>query len=560
MRDELLTLLWLQGKLTLSMFRSRRLSDQLRVLGVISRALMLFFSIPIFIAMGAGLAVGLILLSPGAAYELAMIVNVGMLFMWLLLPASYTSQIVERFEMSRLFAHPIHFRSIIVGSTMMSTLTMTGAWTLLLLSGEVVGLAWHRPLALPLIVLGALPTFALLALAGRIMDDFFDLVAGDRRLRALMLGILSLPFVFCWMGQYLVQSVTANYTKLPQIPLLERLTALSQANTPSEFLETLKLSRLLVWLPPGWTTAGMGLAVGRPEEWGSQLLFLIGSLAFVALLLWAHAGITRRLMAGAALRVGTERVRAGTQRLTLPGPPALWALFRKDWIHLRRSPLPRRLIFSALLSIVAMSVPILTDRPARIGEAVPVLIGAFVVSLSSMVINLGLTANYFGAVDRDGFATLAFSALDRRYILLSANLVMLVFTGAIYAVFLTVVALVLRRWIVLPLGLYLGICLQIGGMPAYNLAAIIGPYRTQLKFSTGHRRGNMWGMLAWFVSALPVTALVVLPFLFWKPGLAITMPLGAIYSVGLYILSLEPLAKLLQRHEHQILEAVLVED
>jgi hypothetical protein len=190
MWSELRTFFWLQYKLTRSMFRSRRAGDKLRILGLLSRMAMFLFTLPMFVAMGGGLAVGLILLSPRAAYEVAMTVNVTLFFIWLLLPASYSSQFIERFEMSRLFPHPVRFRSIVVGSTFMSMLTMTGLWTIPVLLGEIVGLAWHRPLALPLIVLGALPVFALLVLSGRIMDDLFDLVAGDRRLRALMLAAL----------------------------------------------------------------------------------------------------------------------------------------------------------------------------------------------------------------------------------------------------------------------------------------------------------------------------------------------------------------------------------
>jgi hypothetical protein len=113
---------------------------------------------------------------------------------------------------------------------------------------------------------------------------------------------------------------------------------------------------------------------------------------------------------------------------------------------------------------------------------------------------------------------------------------------------------------VLPLGLYLGLCLQVGGAPAYNLAAIIGPYRTQLKFSGGRQRGNLWGMLAWLISATPVLALIALPYIFWKPGLVLTLPLGAVYCLGLYALTLKPLAKLLQRREYTILQAVTAEE
>ena len=169
MRSELQTLFWLQWKLTRSMFRGRRVADRLRLLMLLSRLAMFLFSIPTSVLIGCGLAVGMILLSPEAAHELATLTNVCIFFIWLSLPASYNSQLAERFEMSRLFAYPIRFRSIVVGSTLMSLLTITGMWTALILLGEIVGMAWHQPLALPLILIGAVPTFALLVLTGRIM-------------------------------------------------------------------------------------------------------------------------------------------------------------------------------------------------------------------------------------------------------------------------------------------------------------------------------------------------------------------------------------------------------
>jgi hypothetical protein len=522
----------------------------------------LIVAMPLFVLMGAGLAVGMILLTPQAAFELAMMVNTLMFFVWLILPASYNSQLVERFEMSRLFVHPISFRSIVVGSTLISLLTATGLWTVPLLVGQVIGFAYHRPLAIPMVLVGAVPTFALLVLSGRIMEDFFDLVAGDRRLRALVIGLLTLPFILCWLGQYALQYLSDNFTNFEQMlpaPLRDQLTPLGGTSGPSEFLEILGLSRLLTWLPPGWGTAGMGLAA--TGEWTRGLTFLFFSLAFVALLLWIHAGITRRLMAGAALSVGAERVRSRQWRTTPPGPSAFWALWRKDWLHLWRSPMPRRLVFSSLVMVVAMLLPLrgLTDqmRSPIVAQAMPLIAFAFIGTMASIAINMGLTANYFGTIDREGFATLALTAYDRRYVFLAANLVALFYAGVQYLLIALVVAAVTGRWAILPLGLFLGLCLQVGGTPAYNLASVIGPYRAQLMFTSGTRqRGNLWGILAWAVSAPPVLALILVPYILWKPGLAITIPLVAAYSVGLYAITLRPLARLLQRREHAILDAI----
>ena len=88
MWSELRTFFWLQWKLTLSMFRGRSTSDRLRLVSILSRVAMFVLSFPLLIVMGIALAVGLVLLSARAAYELSMMVNVFLLFLWLLLPAS----------------------------------------------------------------------------------------------------------------------------------------------------------------------------------------------------------------------------------------------------------------------------------------------------------------------------------------------------------------------------------------------------------------------------------------------------------------------------------------
>jgi hypothetical protein len=564
MWNDLRTLFWLQWKLTTSMFRSRSLSDKLRILSLLARVIAMVFSLPFFFVMGIAVAVGLIILSPVAAYEAAMLINTFMFVIWLILPASYNSQLVERFEMSRLFPYPIEFRSVVVGSTLMSLLTMTGLWTVPILAGQVVGLAWHQPVALPLILLGALPVFALLALTGRVMEDLFDLVASDRRLRAIVLILLSLPFMACWAGQYVLQLTTDNFNNLPaflDVPFLENLNRLDTASGPSEALEILRLSRLLIWLPPGWATAGMSSAL--IEKWGQAVLLLAFSIAFAVLMLRLHAGITRRLMNGAALRIGAARVKSRSQRFHLPGPPSFWALFQKDWAYIWRSPMPRRMLLSAVFIVLPVIVPLreLSDIDnATIRAALPLIVAAFAMTMVSMTNNMTITANYFGTIDREGFASLISSPVRRRYSLLASNLAVSIFTIIQYVFISAAIAIATGDWAILLLGPFLGLCLQIGGAPAYNLAAIIGPYRTQLKFSRGTRqRGNAWGLLAWITSAPPVLAMIVLPYIFWRPGLVLTLPLAVVYCVGLYTLTLTPLSRLLQRRERAILEAIITQ-
>lgn len=575
MLAELKTMFWLQWKLTAAMFRSTRLSVRLRVFGLILQLIFFIFTIPFFIASGVGLALALMFLSPRAAYELAMIVNAFMFVIWLFLPASYNSEIMERFEMTRLFPHPVSFGGILVGSTLMSLLTMTGLWTVPIILGEMAGLAWHAPLASPLIVGGALLAFVALTLAGRLMDDVFDLVSGDRRLRAIMIGVLTVPFMLCGFSNFFIQGLTHNYEKMPaflQQPYFEKFALSFVAfdhiqsfsglrRAFSGVFESLAASRLLAWLPGNWGTAAMGLAANG--KWLPALGFLVLAALFVAFMLWVHAAVTRRLMGGAVVALGAESVRSGLWQHSLPGSPVFWALFRKDWLNLQRNPVPRWLIFPALLTTAGVMFSMWgigqSELPAFGQNIAHIAALAFSLTIISLITGVSLTGNYYGTIDREGFATLALAPMDARFMLLSSNVIVWLYTGLQIALPIVGIALATRSWEVVPVGLILGTCLQVGGAPAYNLAAIIGPYRAQLTFTGNNQQGNLWGMLAWLVSAPPVLALVGLPYVYWKPALLITLPLCILYSVGLYALTLKPLARLVQARSHAIFAAVLDE-
>ncbi len=555
---ELKTLFWLQGKLTLAIFRSRRAADWFWLLRLGLTLLQALFTFPFFLLMGVGVAVGLALLSPRAAFEAVVLGNTFMTVFWLMAPSMYSSQLMERFEMSRLFPHPISFRGMVLGSTLMAALNMTGLWTFPILAGEVVGLAWHKPLVAPLIALGALPAFVLFTLAGRLMDDFFDLIASDRRLRTLAIFLLTAPFMFLWVGQYYLQYISDNFEKLPAFIDPALAMQLQQAQGPSDVLEIVRLSRFLLWLPPGWVSAGMGMVVA--DSWVTGLLFLLLSFATIGGLLWLHAHVTRRLMEGAALTVGVERVRTRGLGFVFSRAPVFWALVAKDWRHLWRNPLPRRMVFATVLVPAAMAFPLINipteELPPGWDQYMTVVFGLIMVFMFNMMFNIALTGNYFGAIDREGFGTLAAAVADWRPVLLAANGVMAVFTGALSGLVLTVLTLLTGAWAALPLLLYILLALQVSTTPVYTFAAIWGPYRMEMKYGMQNRQGNIWSFLAWILGTPPVALLILLPYFLWKPGLWITLPLSALYSVGLYWLTLKPLAKLLRNRQHIVLERV----
>jgi hypothetical protein len=565
MLPDIKTLLWLQVRLVLSMFRSRRLHVWARLGRILLMLLLLAMSLPLFAGMGVALGWAVASLSPQAGMELLLIVNSGMLFFWLLLPASYNSQIMERFELTRLYIHPVRFGSLVAGSTIVTLLSFTGIWTLLILLGEMAGLASHNPLALPLILLGAVPTFAILVLGGRLMDDLLDLVAGDRRLRGLLLFITGLPLLLIVFGNYTIQvlvqdpeaALRALEPWIEEVPSLEGLAA---GQALDVILTSLRLSRILLWLPPGWGTAAMTAPV--TGQWGTGLASLLASLAFGGSLLWLHAAVVRRMMEGASLRVGTERVRSRRWQREMPGPAAFWALVSKDWYYLRRSPFALRSLLATPIVAVAFGfglwqVSSLLPPEHSLRAAIP-MVAAALVLVSANLGTSNLAANYFGAVDREGLAGLLLTPVDRRLVLLSSNAITLLFTMAQSLVLLLLVAILTGSWIVLPWGLYAALCLHFGSMPLYHLSSILAPYRAPLQ-AWGGRGGNMGVFAAWMLGTPPLMALFLLPPLFWPPGQFIALPLAAVYAFGLYSVTLKPLAALIDRRAHQILEAVTEE-
>lgn len=561
MAAELRAILWLQWRLTMAVFRSRRDYVWARIGRIALGLFMLVGSLPVFVAMGVGLAVLLAGVSPQGAVELALLTNTGMFFLWLLMPASYNSEIVERLQLTRLFTLPVSFRSLVVGGSLVSLISLTGVWTGLLLAGQVVGLAWHSPVALPLIVLGALPTYAILVFSGRVMEDVADLVASDRRLRGALVFVLGLPFfllIGCnfyanWIREHRDSVVMFLERFFGAAPSLEGLGFFA---TIDALLTYVGLSRALLWLPTGWGTAGMSLVVaGRGLE-GMGFLALAWGLA--GGLLWVHGRLTRRLMQGAVVRLATERVRGGGLGWWLPGPGEFWGLMGKDWAYLWRSPVTKRVLLAAPILMASFGFALWQVQnvagSGALVERLPFLAMLLLVVSTNLAVT-NFAGNYFGSVDREGFAALILSPVSRAYVLLSANLIMLVLTLSVDLVLVLAVSLASGQAALLPWGMLLGLCLHLSTAPAYNLASIVGPYRDPMEV-WGRNQGNLWTFMAWLAASPPCLLLIALPYLLWRPGLPIAVPVAVAYDIGLYAATLMPLARLMDRRVERILEAV----
>ena len=153
---------------------------------------------------------------------------------------------------------------------------------------------------------------------------------------------------------------------------------------------------------------------------------------------------------------------------------------------------------------------------------------------------------------------LVLTPVDRRYVLLSANTLALVLGLAQSLALLALVAAFTRTWMVLPWGALLALCLHFATAPLYTLSSILAPYRAPLEI-LGRSGGNLGTFLAWLVGTPIPMALFLLPLVVWRPGQILTLPLAVAYGLGLYALTLRPLARLIDRRTHQISEAVLEE-
>jgi len=558
MRDEVRTMLWLQWRLTTAIFRSRHGRHRLRALNLILRALQLVLVIPGFIGLGIGLGVALGALSAPAAAGLVVLVSGVLTFFWLLGPVIEESRVIERFEILRLVPYPVSFRGLVVGSTLASVLSLPGMASAPLLLGQVGGLAWHRPLALPALLLGAALAYVMWLLVGRLIEDVVDLIGANRRLRGILIGALTLPLVLLWVANISLSLGTGDL-------LSEWIRSLGPAETPSAFLEALQVHRWAGWLPFTWPALLMGSAT--TGAWGRAAAYAVLSAGLVAGMGWGHYALTRRLASGAAL--GRERSAARTTRWRLdwPGPTSFWALVRKDALYLWRNPLTRRIIlFTPLLSVfmTVMFVAPISIRPfpttPEVTDLIALILGVAWPVFLSLTVNGQLLSNYFGSVDREGFGTIAYAAVDRRQVLASAGLVTLLVALFEYMLPIVATAAFTGLWLIVPIGLAASIMVQVGGAPAYLLASIMGPYRAQCKMSGQNQGGGLWGLLAWVVTLPPLAVLIVLPYAAYRPALWATLPLGVLLSGAAFWLALRPLANLMLRREQEILAAVVKED
>lgn len=537
LRDEVRTLLWLQGRLMRSSLRSGSRQDTLRLIGI---GLLALAILPGTLAFNAGLIWVYRVLSPAAAAEVIAILFSVIVLSWLLSPVS-NQQIVEPFNLPRLFQYPISLTGLIAGSLVVNVLSLGFIASVPFVLAVVVGMPRSLGSVVPILLAGLLFLAATVVLKA-LIDDVFALIAEDRQLRTIALAVALIPVVFIVGGELWLQASLMPNGQEPDLNLV----SLADVN---RFIVGLRISRFLTWQPGGWLGRAVGAAAaGHYGPWFGWTGLLFG---FVGVGFALHYTMLRRLYFGELVRVrarrraGDGQLRALRLRLPFVSPrtaEALWGLLQADWRSFSRNPYTMR------MAIAPVMVGLLAIFFAKMMPAPPAGIGAMVGGLAAFVLTMSYGHNLFGILDNPGLATVLQAPVRLRLLLLSHNLLLTVMALGLAVFGGVVVAALLNDLLAALAGFGAALALHVPMLAIGNLTSVYFPYKVDLERGRAAANGSRSSVIAVFavmgggaLLAAPALLGVLLPFqlapLLLPAGIVLAVAyLAALYG-GLFVLA-----------------------
>ncbi len=571
-RTQLMAMLWLRWRLTLHQWRRG---------GGISAAITMIvavFGLGLAVAGGiAGVAGGVLGLSKALPLT-AMLVWDGLIGLFLVFWSFGIVKELQRSEIidsSRLLHLPVSLRDVFLLNYIASHLTYSLALMLPAMLGLAIGLVLGRGAAMALLFPLVFGFFFMITAWTYCLRSWLGaLMVNKRRRRAIVMGI-TMAFILLaqlpnlvtnvWFGgRHARSSQTASAIQKQAGRLLsgEAVLELSHRYVP------------LLWLPQG----ARALAEGRawPAVWGAFGMIAIGT--------WGLARAyrsTRRFYQGGetgkpapappALRTVSAGGRILVER-TLPAiPEEATALAMASLRSMSRAPEIKMALATNALIFVILGASFLFRRSGALPSATQpfMLSGAVAVTFMGMA---QVMCNHFG-FERGGFRALVLLPASRRHILMGKNLALLPVAATVFAIYLGLASAFAHPRVSAVLAAvfefgFAFLALSVLG----NLASIFVPYRIapgSLK-PTRTRSSTQVMMfvthLLFMLAMLPVFVPAGLGLLSARlDGLsagAVTLLcaiLLAVLSALLYWLMLEPLGRLLQRREREILEVVTQE-
>ena len=550
-------LLWLKIALTWRSFRSSKTK-------VWNLAALLLGFVPISVLA----AFGLWYLFTDATDAVAALITrdgLALLFlMWVLAPL-IGFQLNESYDLTKLFAYPVSYRLIFLGSFLGNLLDTTVLLTLPPLAVVVVQFSSGPGTAAAAALVALLFMLATIALSQAVTLALVGFLR-SRRFRDITIVLFPLIGMAYYVGQQ---------------TLLRRVFR----EAPEKLIRA-PVWDVASWLPPGYAANALS-AIGS-GHWLAAALWIAALLAWIAAIVVIAATVLKKLYMGDAGRVPAVRVQQRPRSETRASSPAgvlAWlpqdvgAVAGKELTYLVRDPQYKALGVQLLYSMLALAVPLLLPS-YRIGRQ-PLWTSFGNIALlgvdSALLLAVApLVFNIFGG---EGAAiTVLFSLpTSRRSILIGKNISHFFVVTALGTIGLTVVCAFTHLWGGFPIALLTVILAAPVLLAAGNLISVRLPHRMLVRgqrwqrggASTGDANaGCLYGLayvaayLVTVVTLIPVGVAAVLPELINAQSwlYLITLPLAALYSIALYVLLLGTAEAWLRDREPEIAARVIPPD
>ena len=565
---QLRTMLWLRWRLTRNQWgRGGQLNAVITLIAAVA-------GVGMGLAGGvAGVVCGVLLLGEVSPLVVMLVwdgVVAAFLFFWMIGVVSELQR-SEIIDLSRLMHLPVSLREVFLLNYLASHLSLSIAIMVPMALGLTAGLVLGRgPAMLLLLPLGLGFVFMITAWTYCLRGWLATLMVNQRRRRAIVMGV-TLFFVLLAQTPNLVINVWMGGSSRA------KASAFGKPDTQAQLKQVARVAHTAVpflWLPQG----ARGLAEGR---WWPALLGAAGTFGLGALGLGRAYHSTVRFYQGAgsskpsapkdARPVVGNRGRILLERRPPLVPEEAAALALANFRSLTRAPEVKMALGMNVFIFVMLGAGVFMRGGDKVPEEVRPLLASAAVAITFLGL-LQVLFNQFG-FDREGFRALVLLPTPRRLVLLGKNLAFLPLGLAVFAVLLTLMAVLGRVpwWALAGAGLqFAGAFLSLSA--AGNLISILAPHRvaagslkpTKTKATTVFLMMfvNMLFPVAMFPIVIPAILGVVSGHYHWLPAWLVTLALSALLAAAagaLYWFTLAPLGRLLQRREQKILQVVTQE-
>lgn len=578
--SQLRTILWLRWRLSRNQFyRGGAITAVLSIIATVVAVMM------VFVGGIGGLLAGALALAK-ARPEIIMLVwdaLVGaFLFLWLI-GVMAEIQRSESIDLPRLLHLPVSLRGVFVMNYLASHFTPVLMFALSAALGLALGLTWGNGLLMVLLVPSVLTfTFMVTAWTYCLRGWFVALTVNPRKRRNVIM-VITLLFVLASQIPNLYFNVYLRH-RAPRPPQAANTSpggvnsaqpdSTPKGAIPPAFLAAHNYVPVL-WVPKGARALAEGNA--WPAIWGSLGAFLLGA-----------AGLAQAYRSTLRFYLGAEKTGPARPRAVAPvaGVPRssflekqvplvsddVAALALASFRSMTRAPEVKMALFTNILVLVGLAAVMFAQGGKTTNAAAQLFIGTAAVGITFFGL-VQLMFNQFG-YDRDGFRALVLLPTRRRDVLLGKNLALvpvMLFLGlgllALLAVLAHLPVLVVLAASFQLLATFLLLCI-VG-----NFLSVIVPYRISagsLKPAKPPLKVVLIIMVAQFLLPVLMIPVFIPPalgmlsaHLDWLPGALVDAFLSLILLIlaaFVYHLALNPLGRLLDRREKQILLVVCQEN